>query len=256
MWDFNISAIGCESPTVTNPSLTRKCRSSELERALGSDLLLTCTCQSSEPESKNKPEDIISKAPEHKGITFTKLSTIKHDVSHWFAVAKIVSGLGIPWEDDDFHCPMDYNSPENHMENDSTNLNDLFNLEQTPPTTKLLVKLPTQNARLPTWGSDEGPAYDLYSREDMILESGTCKLANTGILIAAPSTRMCARIAPRSGLLVKRLDIGTAVVDSEYRGAIKVLLINNSDTPFQLDTSDRMAQLSLERMENPECNLV
>ena len=90
----------------------------------------------------------------------------------------------------------------------------------------------------------------------MILEPGTRKLVNTGIAISALRTTLCARIAPQSGLSIKGLDIGAGVVDSDYRGPINVLLIYNSDTPFQVNIGDRMAQLFLERIKNPECPLV
>ena len=50
--------------------------------------------------------------------------------------------------------------------------------------------------------------------------------------------------------------MGGGVVDADYRGPIKVLLINNSDIPFQINVGDCMAQLILERIENPECILV
>ena len=95
---FCISAIGIESPKAANLPLTR-------------------TCQSLEPEPvlESKPDDIISKAPEHMGDIFAK--NIKNDESPWPAVAKIVGGLGIPCKDDDFHCPMDCDTPENHIEN-------------------------------------------------------------------------------------------------------------------------------------------
>ena len=69
---FCILAMGIESPTATSLSLTRTCQSSEPEPVLGS-----------------KHDDIISRAPEHKGTTFTK-------VSPWPAVAEMVRGLGIP----------------------------------------------------------------------------------------------------------------------------------------------------------------
>ena len=87
----------------------------------------------------------------------------------------------------------------------------------------------------------------------MILEPETRKLVNTDISITAPSTRMYDRIAPRSGLLVKGLDIGAGVVDSDYQVAIKVLLINDSDTLFQMNTSNQMAHPILERIQNLEC---
>ena len=46
-------------------------------------------------------------------------------------------------------------------------------------------------------------------------------------------------------------------MDADYRGSVKVLLINNSkNTPFQINPGDRMAQLIRERIENPEYVLV
>ena len=97
---FCISGIGIESPKAAN-------------------LPLTHTCQSSEPDPvlESQPDDIISRAPEHRGIIFTKPVSTKHDISPWPAVAKIVRDLEIPCVDDDFHCPMDCDTPENHIEN-------------------------------------------------------------------------------------------------------------------------------------------
>ena len=253
---FCISAIGIESPTAANLSLTRTCQLPELEPALESDLPLTRTCQSSEPVPKRKPDNITSRAPEHKGVGFPKYPPDAHDISPWPAVAKIMRGLGIPCEDNHFHCPMDCDTPENHIKNQPMKLESdnswLSNPEPIPPRTQLLVKLLSPEAKLPTRGSDDAAGYDLYSCEKMILEPGTRKLVDTGISIATSSTRMYARIAPRSGLSVKGLDIGVGVVASDYRGPIKALLINNSNIPFQVNIGDRMAQLILERIENPE----
>ena len=154
---------------------------------------------------------------------------------------------------------MDCDTPENHIENQckKPRLDNSWFPEPIPtPRTKLLIKLLSTNAKLPTRGSEYAAGYDLYTCEPAIIPPRTRKLVNTGISIATPSTRLYARIAPRSGLAVKGLDIGAGVVDSDYRGPIKVLLINNSDTPFQVNVGDRMAQLILERIENPECILV
>ena len=149
---FCISAVGIESPTTANLPLTR-------------------TCQSSEPAPECKCDNITSKAPKHKGVVFAKSPPKTHNISPWPEVAKIVRGLGIPCEDNDFHCPMDCHIPENHIENLTSNL-------ETEPAqqTKLLVKLLSQNAKLPTRGSDNAAGYDLYSCESMILEPGTSTL--------------------------------------------------------------------------------
>ena len=131
---FCIAAIGIGSSTAANLSLTRMCLSSELEPALDSDVPLTHTCPSSEPVLESKPNNITSRAPEHKGVVFTKSLTKTHDISPWPEVAKIVTGLGIPCEDDDVHCHMDCDTSENHIENQSKKLepDDLWPSKPTP----------------------------------------------------------------------------------------------------------------------------
>src|SRR5437588_4947076 len=70
----------------------------------------------------------------------------------------------------------------------------------------------------------------------------------TGIAIAAPPGTY-ARIAPRSSLAVKHsIDIGAGVIDQDYRGEIKVILINHSKYPYQVRPGDRIAQLILEKI--------
>ncbi len=50
------------------------------------------------------------------------------------------------------------------------------------------------------------------------------------------------RVAPRSGLACKHfIDVGAGVVDSDYRGEIKVLLFNFSDKEFKVNEGDRIA---------------
>ena len=65
-----------------------------------------------------------------------------------------------------------------------------------------------------------------------------------------------ARVAPRSGLACKGIDVSAGVIDSSYRGTVKVLLVNNSENDFTVSIGDRIAQMILERIENPEVTLV
>ena len=56
-------------------------------------------------------------------------------------------------------------------------------------------------------------------------------------------------VAPRSGLAWKNsIDVGAGVVDYDYRGNVGVILFNHSDTDFQINVGDRVAQLILERI--------
>src|SRR5437588_6061401 len=71
---------------------------------------------------------------------------------------------------------------------------------------------------------------------------------STGIAIATPPGTY-ARIAPRSGLAAKHsIEIGAGVIDQDYRGEIKVILINHSKYPYQVRPGDRIAQLILEKI--------
>jgi dUTP pyrophosphatase len=82
----------------------------------------------------------------------------------------------------------------------------------------------------------------------MIIPLGGRSPINTGIALATPPGTY-ARIAPRSALAVKHgIDLGAGVIDKDYRGEIKVVLINNSTISFQVRPGDRIAQLILEKI--------
>src|SRR5437588_1857212 len=71
---------------------------------------------------------------------------------------------------------------------------------------------------------------------------------STGIAIPTPPGTY-ARNAPRSGLAAKHsIDIGAGVIDQDYRGEIKVILINHSKYPYQVRPGDRITQLILEKI--------
>ena len=55
--------------------------------------------------------------------------------------------------------------------------------------------------------------------------------------------------APRSGLALKHfIDVGAGVIDSDYRGEVKVLLFNHGPTDFEVKTGDRIAQIIIEKI--------
>ena len=76
-------------------------------------------------------------------------------------------------------------------------------------------------------------------------------VVQTGLAISFP-LGVYARIAPRSGLAVKKfIDVGAGVVDSDYRGEIGVVLFNHSVVDFPVPVGDRIAQLILEKIKTP-----
>lgn len=117
------------------------------------------------------------------------------------------------------------------------------------------VKLLTQTAIAPARMSAGAAAYDIYADEDKVIEPKSRSLVSTGISIEIPIT-VYAQIAPRSGLAVKEIDVGAGVIDSDYRGEVKVLLINNSVEPFVVKRGNRIAQMILKMIYLPEVEVV
>ena len=157
-------------------------------------------------------------------------------------------------------APRVLNNPEdNEPCEESLDLDNVDDLESGQlPNNQLLVKLLSPHARMPTREGESAAGYDLYCAQDkpLMIQPENRKLVYTGIAIANPGTQLYARIDPRYRLSMKDLDIGAGVVIADYGGSVKVLLINNSTNNFQINQGDHMAQLILERIENPECVLV
>lgn len=93
---------------------------------------------------------------------------------------------------------------------------------------------------------------DLYAAEDVTLQPGQRALVGTGIAIALPLGTV-GLIHPRSGLAAKHgLTIVNApgTVDAEYRGELKVCLLNtDAAEPFEVTRGMRIAQLVVQRVE-------
>ena len=115
----------------------------------------------------------------------------------------------------------------------------------------LFVKL-EEGAQIPTKGSKDAAGYDLYAYEDISIEAGERALISSGISISIPEG-CYGRVAPRSGLACKfSIDVGAGVIDRDYRGIVKVLLINNGKEKFEAAKGTRMAQLILEYYNSPK----
>lgn len=101
------------------------------------------------------------------------------------------------------------------------------------------------HAQLPTYAHRNDAAMDLYSAEECIISPSSRSLISTGLAIqwrGEDDVNHYLRIAPRSGLAVKEIDVGAGVVDHGYINIIKVLLINNSQNDFHVHIGDRIAQ--------------
>ena len=101
--------------------------------------------------------------------------------------------------------------------------------------------------QLPAYQTEESAGMDLcaFLENPIVLKAGEFQLVKTGISIELPSG-FEAQIRPRSGLALK---FGITVlnspgtIDADYRGEIKVILINLSQEPQVIEDGDRIAQL-------------
>ena len=113
---------------------------------------------------------------------------------------------------------------------------------------------------LPAYAHVGDAGLDLFAREDAtIAASGGRVLMPTGIRMAIP-LGYCGLVMPRSGLALKH-GIGVVnapgLIDSAYRGEVKVVLLNTDPTTdYHVTRGDRVAQLVIQKVEHVEWNLV
>ena len=117
------------------------------------------------------------------------------------------------------------------------------------------VKKVHPNATIPTYGSAEAAGADLYAclEEAVVIQPGEVFWVPTGIALEVP--KGCA------GLIYARSSLGTkrglapankvGVVDSDYRGEVKVVLFNHSKQPQTLEPNERVAQLIITPVLTP-----
>ena len=113
----------------------------------------------------------------------------------------------------------------------------------------LFVKRLSESAILPAYMTEGAGAMDVCAclGEDVTLRPGERALIPTGFAIAAPAGTVALLFA-RSGLAFKSgiaLANSVGVIDSDYRGEVKVALVNHGSEPFVVTHGMRIAQLAL-----------
>ena len=109
---------------------------------------------------------------------------------------------------------------------------------------------------LPAYETSHSAGMDLRAfipENELLLKPLARILIPTGLYIELPEG-FEAQIRPRSGLALKHgitVLNSPGTIDADYRGEIKILLINLSDTPFAIKSGDRIAQMVIARHEQP-----
>ncbi len=117
-----------------------------------------------------------------------------------------------------------------------------------------------RDLELPVRASEHAAGVDLHAaiEASLTLEPGQRALVPTGIAVALPAG-FEGQVRPRSGLAVKRgitLVNSPGTIDADYRGEIKVILINLGAEPVTFERGDRVAQLVVHRLPDIEWEAV
>ncbi len=105
----------------------------------------------------------------------------------------------------------------------------------------------SDEATLPTRATPLSAGLDLCSAEDLEIAPQSRVVVSTGLKVAIPPGHY-GRVAPRSSLALKEVDVAAGVIDSDYRGIVGVVLVNNAPETFIVSRGDRIAQLIVEKI--------
>lgn len=114
------------------------------------------------------------------------------------------------------------------------------------------------NAVIPKYQSDGASGFDLCSSVNTTIKAGKWSLVKTGLSFSFKK-KYEIQIRPRSGLALKH---GITVlntpgtIDSDYRGEIQIIMMNLSDTDFEVKIGDRIAQAVLCKVERAKIKKV
>src|SRR3954454_15841303 len=115
---------------------------------------------------------------------------------------------------------------------------------------RMRIKKVTPDAKIPQTQTKGAIGLDLHANQEVVIPTKQQVVVPTGIAAEIPRGHYL-RVAPRSGLSKKGLDIGAGVMDPDYRGEIKALVINNSANDVTIEKHDRIAQAILEKATVP-----
>jgi len=102
---------------------------------------------------------------------------------------------------------------------------------------------------LPAYASAGAAGADLRASEEVEIPPGGRAAVPTGLRLQLPPEHV-GLVWPRSGLAVRHgIDTLAGVIDSDYRGEVRVVLVNHGQAAFPVAAGDRIAQLLIQRVE-------
>ena len=96
---------------------------------------------------------------------------------------------------------------------------------------------------LPTYATDGSACFDIYSAEYCCWEAGMTVTISTELFVEVPEGHMM-QVVSRSGSAVRGVVVANApgIIDSDYRGEVKIIMHNQSNRAVDIRKGDRIAQ--------------
>ena len=117
---------------------------------------------------------------------------------------------------------------------------------------KIKLKQLDPDLPIPQYAHEDDAGCDLYNRIDLVLKPGERALMPTGIQLAVPAG-YAGFIQPRSGIALSHgisIVNSPGIIDSSYRGEIKVILINlDKKNTFRLKRGEKLCQLTIDGIQ-------
>jgi dUTP pyrophosphatase len=108
---------------------------------------------------------------------------------------------------------------------------------------------------MPVRATAGSSGYDLCGIGDIVVRPGSGVLIDTGVHLEIPMG-VEAQVRPRSSISKLGIIVPMGTVDSDYRGSIKVLLLNVGPNTLKIENGRRIAQLVFARVEHPTFEVV
>ncbi|MBI2128739.1 dUTP diphosphatase [Candidatus Woesearchaeota archaeon] len=117
---------------------------------------------------------------------------------------------------------------------------------------KIKIKKLSKDAKLPSYAHEGDAGLDLYSDEDFILKVCERAAIKTGVQIAIPNGYV-GLVWDKSGIALNHgIKTKGGVIDSSYRGEVKVVMVNLGKEDFMIKKGMKIAQMLVQKVEKAE----
>ena len=103
----------------------------------------------------------------------------------------------------------------------------------------------------PEYKTEQASCMDCYSNKDMIIKANTIELIPLGFCLELPINYE-AQIRPRSGLAKLGIQTVLGTIDSDYRGEVHAIVMNNTNKHYKIKKGDRICQMFIGKTERIE----